>query len=82
MAANNVKKIVYSSSCTVYGNPSKLPLTEDCDTGKCSNPYGMTKYIGERILEARILFPIVIIITHLNQDKSFKILPSTSTISF
>lgn len=51
MAANNVKKIVYSSSCTVYGNPSKLPLTEDCDTGKCSNPYGMTKYIGERILE-------------------------------
>uniref|UniRef100_A0A0R3WEN2 UDP-N-acetylglucosamine 4-epimerase n=1 Tax=Taenia asiatica TaxID=60517 RepID=A0A0R3WEN2_TAEAS len=51
MAANNVKKLVYSSSCTVYGDPSKLPLTEEAPTGHCANPYGRTKYIGEMILE-------------------------------
>ncbi|CDS42147.1 UDP glucose 4 epimerase [Echinococcus multilocularis] len=51
MAANNVKKLVYSSSCTVYGDPSKLPLTEETPTGQCANPYGRTKYIGELILE-------------------------------
>lgn len=51
MSANNVKKIVYSSSCTVYGDPSKLPLTETCEVGKCANPYGMTKYIGECMLK-------------------------------
>ncbi|KAM7538118.1 hypothetical protein Aperf_G00000073529 [Anoplocephala perfoliata] len=50
MSANNVKKLVYSSSCTVYGDPSKLPLTEDSPIGNCANPYGRTKYIGELIL--------------------------------
>lgn len=55
MAANNVKKLVYSSSCTVYGDPSKLPLTEESPTGHCANPYGRTKYIGEMILEVGIL---------------------------
>ncbi|VDN97771.1 unnamed protein product [Rodentolepis nana] len=51
MSANDVKKLVYSSSCTVYGDPSKLPLTEDTPIGNCANPYGRTKYIGEMILE-------------------------------
>lgn len=55
MAAHNVKKIVYSSSCCVYGNPSKLPLTEDCDVGKCANPYGTTKYIGELMLRDLVI---------------------------
>ena len=35
-----IRIIVFSSSATVYGDPEKLPLTEDCKTGPCSNPYG------------------------------------------
>lgn len=46
----NVKKIVFSSSATVYGTPEKLPLTEDCKTGGTTNPYGTSKYYLEGIL--------------------------------
>ncbi len=46
----NVKNLVFSSSATVYGNPEKLPLTEDCKTGGTTNPYGTTKLFIERIL--------------------------------
>ncbi len=45
----NVKKIVFSSSATVYSADNKMPLTEDCKTGNCTNPYGWTKYMGEQI---------------------------------
>ncbi|CAD5210989.1 unnamed protein product [Bursaphelenchus xylophilus] len=48
----NVKKFLFSSSATVYGNPEKLPLTEDCSTGSgITNPYGQTKYMVEQILK-------------------------------
>ena len=50
MRAHNVKKIVFSSSATVYGTPEKLPLTEECRTGGTTNPYGSTKYYLEGIL--------------------------------
>ena len=50
MRAHNVKKIVFSSSATVYGTPEKLPLTEECKTGGTTNPYGSTKYYLEGIL--------------------------------
>ena len=50
MRAHNVKKIVFSSSATVYGSPEKLPLTEECKTGGTTNPYGSTKYYLEGIL--------------------------------
>jgi UDP-glucose 4-epimerase len=46
----NVKKLVFSSSCTVYGHPTKLPLTEDSSLNILS-PYGRTKLIGEQILQ-------------------------------
>lgn len=46
----NVKNLVFSSSATVYGNPKVLPLTEDCEVGGTTNPYGTTKYFIERIL--------------------------------
>ena len=36
----NVKKIVFSSSATVYGDPNYLPLDENHQTGTCTNPYG------------------------------------------
>lgn len=44
------KKLVFSSSATVYGNPEKLPITEDQKIGGTTNPYGTTKYMIERIL--------------------------------
>ena len=46
----NVKKFIFSSSATVYGNPVKLPITEDMEVGKTTNPYGTSKYFLERIL--------------------------------
>ncbi len=51
MRAHNVKKLVFSSSATVYGNPEKLPLTEECRTGGTTNPYGTSKYYLEGILQ-------------------------------
>ncbi|KAL1512649.1 hypothetical protein ABEB36_002208 [Hypothenemus hampei] len=52
MANNGVKKLVFSSSATVYGNPQFLPITEEHPTGQgCTNPYGKTKYFVEEILK-------------------------------
>jgi len=45
----NCKKIVFSSSATVYGNPDKLPITEDFPLST-TNPYGTTKLMIEQIL--------------------------------
>ena len=50
MAAHNCKRIVFSSSATVYGDPEVLPLTETCKTGGTTNPYGTSKLFQERIL--------------------------------
>ena len=44
------KKLIFSSSATVYGAPDKCPITEDMPTGHCSNPYGWTKYMIEQIM--------------------------------
>lgn len=44
------KSIIFSSSATVYGNPSVMPITENCPKGDCTNPYGRTKSIIEDIL--------------------------------
>ena len=51
MRKYNVKKFVFSSSATVYGEPEKIPLTEDCKTGGTTNPYGTTKLFIEQILK-------------------------------
>lgn len=50
MRAHGVKKIVFSSSATVYGTPESLPLTEESKTGGTTNPYGTSKYYLEGIL--------------------------------
>ena len=49
MKKYNVKNLVFSSSATVYGVPKQVPLKEDMDTW-CTNPYGWTKFMNERIL--------------------------------
>ncbi len=50
MRAHGCKKIVFSSSATVYGDPEVLPLTEQCKTGGTTNPYGTSKYFQEIML--------------------------------
>lgn len=47
----NCKKIVFSSSATVYGDPHTIPIKEDFPTGATTNPYGTSKYMIERILQ-------------------------------
>jgi UDP-glucose 4-epimerase len=51
MVNHGVKHIVFSSSCTVYGNPDTLPVTEDAPVKKAESPYGNTKQMGEEILD-------------------------------
>ena len=45
------KKFIFSSSATVYGDPEKIPITEDCRVGGTTNPYGTTKLYIEQILK-------------------------------
>jgi len=49
MQTNNIKRIVFSSSATVYGDPERLPLREDHPL-RTTNPYGQTKLVIEEIL--------------------------------
>lgn len=51
MRKYNCKKFIFSSSATVYGEPERIPLTEDCKTGGTTNPYGTTKLFIEQILK-------------------------------
>ncbi|MDO5436059.1 MAG: UDP-glucose 4-epimerase GalE [Clostridia bacterium] len=51
MRAHGVKRLVFSSSATVYGLQPECPYREDMVSTGCSNPYGWTKYMIERILE-------------------------------
>ena len=46
----NVLHFIFSSSCTVYGNPDKIPVTEDTPQKPAESPYGATKQIGEVIV--------------------------------
>jgi UDP-glucose 4-epimerase len=50
MKHNNVSDFVFSSSCTVYGQPEKLPVTESAPLQPATSPYGNTKQIGEAII--------------------------------
>ena len=50
MKAHNVKKLVFSSSATVYGDPEIIPITEECKTGGTTNPYGTSKLMVEQVL--------------------------------
>ena len=45
------RRLVFSSSATVYGNPQKLPITEDAPTGGVTNAYGRSKLIIEEMLQ-------------------------------
>lgn len=64
MEAQQVKRLVFSSSATVYGLSQTMPLTEAMPIG-CTNPYGWTKYMGEQILQD---------VAHAHRDWSVAIL--------
>jgi UDP-glucose 4-epimerase len=58
----DVKPIVFSSSCTVYGNPNQLPVGEDAPIKPAMSPYGNTKKVCEDILkDASIAHPIKVV---------------------
>ena len=50
MGEAGCKKIIFSSSATVYSGDNEMPLREESRTGNCTNPYGWTKYMTEQIL--------------------------------
>lgn len=50
MDQKNCKKFVFSSSCTVYGQPAELPVSENAPIQKANSPYGNTKQIAEEII--------------------------------
>jgi UDP-glucose 4-epimerase len=56
MQEKGIKKLIFSSSATVYGEPEELPLREASRTGfGITNPYGQTKYIIEQILRDLVI---------------------------
>ena len=50
MERYGVKRLVFSSSCTVYGDPDRLPVTESAPDRNAMSPYGFTKVVCERLL--------------------------------
>ncbi len=50
MMRNNVKKIIFSSTAAVFGNPKEVPINEDADKEPI-NPYGEAKYFFERVIK-------------------------------
>ncbi len=67
MSHHGVERIVFSSSCTVYGQPDEIPVTEDAPTG-ASSPYGWTKFMSEQILrDAAEVAPLrVVLLRYFN----------------
>ena len=51
MKKYNVKNFVFRSSATVYGDPERIPIDEECRVGGTTNPYGTSKYMIELILK-------------------------------
>jgi UDP-glucose 4-epimerase len=50
-ASFNINHFVFSSSCTVYGNPDVVPVTEMTPLKEAASPYGATKQMGEQIVQ-------------------------------
>lgn len=51
MRTHGCKNLVFSSSATVYGDPERIPIDEECRLGPTTNPYGTTKLFIEQILK-------------------------------
>jgi UDP-glucose 4-epimerase len=55
MKTFSIPHLVFSSSCTVYGQPEKLPVAEDAPIQPAMSPYGNTKQIGEEIIRDTVV---------------------------
>lgn len=55
MPKHGVEGIIFSSSCTVYGQPDELPVTEQAPIKKAESPYGNTKQINEEIVRDAVV---------------------------
>jgi len=53
MEKHGVKRIIFSSSATVYSQENAMPVDENARTGDCTNPYGWTKFMCEEILRSQ-----------------------------
>lgn len=64
----DVPNFVFSSSCTVYGNPDTIPVTENSPIKKAESPYGATKQMGEEIIRefARVENTSTILLRYFN----------------
>lgn len=59
MIRHHIRPIVFSSSCTVYGQPKHLPVNEQCPLQPAESPYGNTKQVSEEILlDTTKAFPV------------------------
>lgn len=58
MKTENCKKLVFSSSCTVYGEPEQVPVKESTPTRPAASPYGATKQMAEVILKDNSWFEV------------------------
>ena len=54
MIDHKVKSFIFSSSCTVYGEPDQFPVTEDSPVKPANSPYGNTKQIGEEVIRETV----------------------------
>ena len=52
MDALDISHLIFSSSCTVYGTPARLPVTEETPMGRAESPYGATKQTGEILYDS------------------------------
>jgi UDP-glucose 4-epimerase len=50
MRRQDCRNLVYSSSCTVYGEPARVPITEDQPTAAAASPYGWSKLMTEQVM--------------------------------
>lgn len=64
----NVNHFVFSSSCTVYGNPDEIPVTESTPQKQAESPYGATKQMGEQIVNdfVKVNTPSAILLRYFN----------------
>lgn len=65
MKLHNVRKLIFSSSATVYGIPEKNPVSESANSGKTTNPYGATKHIIEKVLHDMVTAQPTLAVTAL-----------------
>jgi UDP-glucose 4-epimerase len=78
MQEMGVPNLIFSSSCTVYGEPDKLPVTEETPVKPATSVYGNTKQIGEEILKDTILAKVPLKIISLRYFNPIGAHPSSA----